>query len=90
MSKTLSYLPIDLHHLILSHDEEKIQLKKENEKLKTRVRKVYYRAFWMRHAKKATRITATRIAMTRSRARTRRMTAMMSARITSVKNAVFW
>ena len=25
---------MDLHHLILSHDEEKIQLKKENEKLK--------------------------------------------------------
>ena len=38
MSKTLSDLPIDLHHLILSHDEEKIQLKKENEKLKTRVK----------------------------------------------------
>ena len=34
MSKTLSDLPTDLHHLILSHDEEKIQLKKENEKLK--------------------------------------------------------
>ena len=38
MSKTLSDLPTDLHHLILSHDEEKIQLKKENEKLKTRVK----------------------------------------------------
>ena len=38
MSKTLSDLPSDLHQLILSHDEEKIQLKKENEKLKTRVR----------------------------------------------------
>ena len=38
MSKTLSDLPIDLHHLILSHDEEKIQLKKENETLKTRVK----------------------------------------------------
>ena len=37
MSKTLSDLPMDLHRLILSHDEEKIQLKKENEKLKTRV-----------------------------------------------------
>ena len=34
MSKTLSDLPTDLHHLILSHDEEKIELKKENEKLK--------------------------------------------------------
>ena len=34
MSKTLSDLPTDLHRLILSHDEEKIQLKKENEKLK--------------------------------------------------------
>ena len=30
----MSDLPMDLHHLILSHDEEKIQLKKENEKLK--------------------------------------------------------
>jgi len=29
---------MDLHHLILSHDEEKIELKKENEKLKTRVK----------------------------------------------------
>ena len=38
MSKTLSDLPSDLHQLILSHDEEKIQLKKENEKLKTRVK----------------------------------------------------
>ena len=38
MSKTLSDLPMDLHHLILSHDEEKIELKKENEKLKTRVK----------------------------------------------------
>ena len=38
MSKTLSDLPTDLHRLILSHDEEKIQLKKENEKLKTQVR----------------------------------------------------
>ena len=34
MSKTLSDLPTDLHRLILSHDEEKLQLKKENEKLK--------------------------------------------------------
>ena len=34
MSKTLSDLPTDLHRLILSHDEEKIQLEKENEKLK--------------------------------------------------------
>ena len=34
MSKTLSDLHTDLHRLILSHDEEKIQLKKENEKLK--------------------------------------------------------
>ena len=38
MSKTLSDLPTDLHQLILSHDEEKIELKKENEKLKTRVK----------------------------------------------------
>ena len=38
MSKTLSDLPMDLHRLILSHDEEKIELKKENEKLKTRVK----------------------------------------------------
>ena len=38
MSKTLSDLPTDLHRLILSHDEEKIELKKENEKLKTKVR----------------------------------------------------
>ena len=38
MSKTLSDLPTDLHYLILSHDEEKIELKKENEKLKTRVK----------------------------------------------------
>ena len=38
MSKTLSDLPMDLHRLILSHDEEKIELKKENEKLKTQVR----------------------------------------------------
>ena len=37
-SKTLSDLPMDLHRLILSHDEEKIQLKKENEKLKTEVK----------------------------------------------------
>ncbi len=34
MGKTISDLPTDLHYLILSHDEEKIQLKKENEKLK--------------------------------------------------------
>ena len=38
MSNTLSDLPTDLHRLILSHDEEKIQLKKENEKLKTQVK----------------------------------------------------
>ena len=38
MSKTLSDLPMDLHRLILSHDEEKIELKKENEKLKTQVK----------------------------------------------------
>ena len=38
MSKTLSDLPTDLHYLILSHDEEKIELKKENDKLKTRVK----------------------------------------------------
>ena len=38
MSKTLSDLPTDLHRLILSHDEEKIQLKKDNEKLKTQVK----------------------------------------------------
>ena len=37
MSKTLSDLPMDLHRLILSHDEEKIELKKENEKLMTGV-----------------------------------------------------
>ena len=37
-SKTLSDLPMDLHRLILSHDEEKIELKKENEKLKTQVK----------------------------------------------------
>ena len=36
--KTLSDLPTDLHRLILSHDEEKIQLKKDNEKLKTQVK----------------------------------------------------
>ena len=36
--KTLSDLPTDLHRLILSHDEEKIELKKENEKLKTQVK----------------------------------------------------
>ena len=35
---TLSDLPTDIHRLILSHDEEKIQLKKENEHLNTRVR----------------------------------------------------
>ena len=38
MSNTLSDLPTDLHRLILSHDEEKIQLKKDNEKLKTQVK----------------------------------------------------
>ena len=38
MSITLSDLPTDLHCLILSHDEEKIQLKKDNEKLKTQVK----------------------------------------------------
>ena len=38
MTLTLSDLPTDLHRLILSHDEEKIQLKKENEHLNTRVR----------------------------------------------------
>ena len=38
MSNTLSDLPTDLHRLILSHDEEKIELKKENEKLKTQVK----------------------------------------------------
>ena len=38
MSTTLSDLPTDLHYLILSHDEEKIELKKENDKLKTRVK----------------------------------------------------
>ena len=38
MSTTLSDLPTDLHHLILSHDEEKIQLKKDNEQLTTRVK----------------------------------------------------
>ena len=36
--KTLSDLPTDLHCLILSHDEEKIQLKKDNEKLRTQVK----------------------------------------------------
>ena len=38
MSKTLSDLPTDLHCLILSHDEEKMYFKKENEKLKTQVK----------------------------------------------------
>ena len=38
MSKTLADLPTDLHRLILSHDEEKIQIKKDNEKLKTQVK----------------------------------------------------
>ena len=38
MTQTLSDLPTDLHRLILSHDEEKIQLKKDNEKLKTQVK----------------------------------------------------
>ena len=38
MSNTLSDLPTDLHRLILSHDEEKKYLKKENEKLKTQVK----------------------------------------------------
>jgi len=35
---TLSDLPTDLHRLILSHDEEKQCLKKDNEKLKTQVK----------------------------------------------------
>jgi len=35
---TLSDLPTDLHRLILSHDEEKIYLKKEKRRLTTRVR----------------------------------------------------
>jgi len=35
---TLSDLPTDLHRLILSHDEEKMCLKKDNEKLKTQVK----------------------------------------------------
>lgn len=35
---TLSDLPTDLHRLILSHDEEKECLKKNNEKLKTQVK----------------------------------------------------
>ena len=35
---TLSDLPTDIHRLILSHDEEKMYLKKENEKLKTQVK----------------------------------------------------
>jgi len=35
---TLSDLPTDLHRLILSHDEEKMYLKKQNEKLKTQVK----------------------------------------------------
>ena len=35
---TLSDLPTDLHRLILSHDEEKMYFKKENEKLKTQVK----------------------------------------------------
>ena len=38
MSTTLADLPTDLHCLILSHDEEKIQLKRENEQLTTRVK----------------------------------------------------
>ena len=37
-SKTLADLPTDLHRLILSHDEEKIKIKKDNEKLKTQVK----------------------------------------------------
>jgi len=35
---TISDLPTDLHRLILSHDEEKMYLKKQNEKLKTQVK----------------------------------------------------
>ena len=35
---TLSDLPTDIHRLILSHDEEKMYLKKQNEKLKTQVK----------------------------------------------------
>ena len=38
MTQTLSDLPTDLHRLILSHDEEKIYLKKEKRRLTTRVR----------------------------------------------------
>ena len=38
MSNILSDLPTDLHRLILSHDEEKKYLKKDNEKLKTQVK----------------------------------------------------
>ena len=37
-SKTLADLPTDIHYLILSHDEEKIQIKKDNEKLRTQVK----------------------------------------------------
>ena len=37
-SKTLADLPTDIHRLILSHDEEKIQIKKDNEKLRTQVK----------------------------------------------------
>ena len=51
MSKTLSDLPTDLHRLILSHDEEKIELKKENEKLKTRVSQTRFNWFLMCEAR---------------------------------------
>ena len=37
-SMTLADLPTDIHYLILSHDEEKIQIKKDNEKLRTQVK----------------------------------------------------
>ena len=38
MSTTLADLPTDLHRLILAHDEEKMCLKKDNEKLRTQVK----------------------------------------------------
>jgi len=39
-SVTLADLPTDLHRLILSHDEEKIQIKEDNEKLRTQVQEL--------------------------------------------------
>ena len=39
-SVTLADLPTDIHYLILSHDEEKIQIKEDNEKLRTQVQEL--------------------------------------------------